>query len=66
MHDMVLAWEDPIGTIERMASPDVKIISLTITEFGYRVPLTKGKGLSHPPHSASLIAHTRTRRDYSL
>lgn len=42
MHDMVLAWEDPIGTIERMASPDVKIISLTITEFGYRVPLTKG------------------------
>tara|TARA_B110000977_G_scaffold34145_3_gene45554 strand:- start:2445 stop:3917 length:1473 start_codon:yes stop_codon:yes gene_type:complete len=42
MHDMLLAFEDPVATIQKMASPDVKIISLTITEFGYRVPLTKG------------------------
>ena len=42
IRDMVLAFEDPIKCVEAMASPDVKIVSLTITEFGYRVPLTKG------------------------
>jgi hypothetical protein len=31
----------------------------------YRL-LATGKGLSQSPHTASLIAHTRTRRDYSL
>ena len=40
--DMLLAYEDPLATIEAMASADVKIVSLTITEFGYRVPLTAG------------------------
>ena len=39
MRDMILAYEDPVACIEAMANPDVKIVSLTITEFGYRVPL---------------------------
>lgn len=42
MRDMLLAFEDPVATVEAMASADVKIVSLTITEFGYRVPLTTG------------------------
>ena len=42
LRDMILAFEDPIACIEAMASPDVKIVSLTITEFGYRVPLNSG------------------------
>mmetsp|Transcript_4140 Transcript_4140/g.16982 ORF Transcript_4140/g.16982 Transcript_4140/m.16982 type:complete len:629 (+) Transcript_4140:85-1971(+) len=42
IRDMILAFEDPIACIEAMASPDVKIVSLTITEFGYRVPLNSG------------------------
>ena len=42
MRDMILAYEDPVACIEAMANPDVKIVSLTITEFGYRVPLHKG------------------------
>ena len=42
MRDMILAYEDPVACIEAMANPDVKIVSLTITEFGYRVPLHNG------------------------
>ena len=42
MRDMILAYEDPVACIEAMANPDVKIVSLTITEFGYRVPLHGG------------------------
>ena len=42
IRDMLLAFEDPVACIEAMADPDCKIVSLTITEFGYRVPLTPG------------------------
>ena len=42
MRDMLLAFEDPVACVKAMAHADVKIVSLTITEFGYRVPLTKG------------------------
>ena len=42
MRDMILAYEDPVACIKAMANPDVKIVSLTITEFGYRVPLHGG------------------------
>lgn len=42
IRDMLLAFEDPLACIEAMACADVKIVSLTITEFGYRVPLKEG------------------------
>ena len=42
MRDMLLAFEDPVACVKAMAHADVKIVSLTITEFGYRVPLTNG------------------------
>ena len=42
IRDMLLAYEDPVVAIEALADPAIKIVSLTITEFGYRVPLHKG------------------------
>ena len=39
IRDMILALEDPHACVEAMACADIKIVSLTITEFGYRVPL---------------------------
>lgn len=37
---MVLAPEDPHAAVETLASDDIKIVSLTVTEFGYRVPFS--------------------------
>ena len=42
LRDMILSFEDPAATVALLASPDVRIVSLTITEFGYRVPLSEG------------------------
>jgi len=33
----LLGPEDPLATIEKMADPDIRIISLTITEGGYNL-----------------------------
>ena len=35
IHDILLAVDDPTAVIEKMSHPDVKIVSLTITEGGY-------------------------------
>lgn len=40
--EFILAPDNPIGAIEKMAHPDTKIISMTITEGGYN--LLEGKG----------------------
>lgn len=42
LRDMVLSFEDPAATVKLLASTAVRIVSLTITEFGYRVPLNEG------------------------
>ena len=42
MRDMQLSFEDPVATVRLLAAPTTKIVSLTITEFGYRVPLNEG------------------------
>jgi mannitol 2-dehydrogenase len=42
LRDMVLSFEDPAATVQLLALPAVRIVSLTITEFGYRVPLNDG------------------------
>jgi len=41
MKDMVMAPEEPGEVMRMMADEDVKIFSLTITEFGYTVPPSK-------------------------
>ena len=39
LRDMLLSFEDPLATVALLANADVRVVSLTITEFGYRVPL---------------------------
>jgi len=39
LRDMILSFEDPLKTIALLADSEVRVVSLTITEFGYRVPL---------------------------
>ena len=41
--EFLYAPENPIAVIEKMASPDIKIISLTITEGGYNINEATGK-----------------------
>ena len=40
--EFILAPDNPVGAVEKMASPDTKIISMTITEGGYN--LLEGTG----------------------
>jgi mannitol 2-dehydrogenase len=39
---MLLACEAPLAVVAAMSGENVKIVSMTITEYGYRVPLTPG------------------------
>tara|TARA_B110000977_G_scaffold34145_3_gene45555 strand:+ start:5497 stop:7182 length:1686 start_codon:yes stop_codon:yes gene_type:complete len=41
LRDMLLSFENPAAAVRLLSSPDVKIVSLTITEFGYRVPINE-------------------------
>ena len=42
LRDMILSFENPAAAVRLLASPTTKIVSLTITEFGYRVPINEG------------------------
>ena len=78
--DFLFAPDDPKRVIEKMADPDVKIISLTITEGGYNYDMNTGEfdfsnpdiqhELLHPDDPKSvygyLIAALRLRRDRQL
>ena len=78
--ELLYAPENPQAVIDRIASPDIKIISLTITEGGYNIdPATKQFLLITPDVEADIKdpAHPRTvfgyvaeglrrRRDSSL
>jgi mannitol 2-dehydrogenase len=47
--DFMIGCDDPGAVINRMASPNTKIVSLTITEGGYNVnPSTGEFDFSHP------------------
>ncbi|QDT02087.1 Mannitol 2-dehydrogenase [Rubripirellula lacrimiformis] len=47
--DFLLGCDDPAAVIQQMASPDTKIVSLTITEGGYNVdPKTGGFDATNP------------------
>ena len=62
MIDFVPVQDDNAPLIARMAQPDIRIVSLTVTEGGYyRDPATGGLDLSHPDivHDA---AHPRRPR----
>jgi len=42
LRDMMLAYEDPKAAVMLLADPGMRIVTITITEYGYRVPLTDG------------------------
>jgi len=47
--DFLLSADDPAAVIEKMASPDTRIVSLTITEGGYNFdPATGAFNFDHP------------------
>ncbi len=61
--------ENPLAVIEKMADPDVKIISLTITEGGYNVD-SATSDLHHPDHPKTIFGYLtqalKRRRDRGL
>ena len=61
MRDMLLAFEDPVACVKAMAHADVKIVSLTITELGYRASRTNGTFPSSSRRSTERST-TRTNR----
>jgi mannitol 2-dehydrogenase len=55
--DFVLAARDREAVIERMARPETRIVSLTITEGGYNVDPTTGAFLAEDPAVRHDLAH---------
>ncbi|WP_035858641.1 mannitol dehydrogenase family protein [Cryptosporangium arvum] len=55
--DYVFAPDDPAAAIERMARPEVTIVSLTVTEGGYFVDQVTGEFLADDPGIRHDLAH---------
>ncbi len=55
--DYIYAPEDPERAIEKMAAPETKIVSLTITEGGYFIDEATGKFTSGHPDIQHDLAH---------
>ena len=55
--DFLLAPDNPQAVIERMARPETRIVSLTVTEGGYNVDPTSGEFLSADPGIQHDLAH---------
>lgn len=57
MVDYIYAPEDRDGAIEKLASPDTRIVSLTITEGGYFIDEATGAFLIHHPDIQHDLQH---------
>ena len=49
IHQYLFAPDDPEAVVELMASPDIKIVSLTVTEGGYNVHAVTGEFVADDP-----------------
>jgi mannitol 2-dehydrogenase len=49
IHEYLFAPDDPDAVIEKMASPDVRIVSLTVTEGGYNFNAVTGEFMADNP-----------------
>jgi mannitol 2-dehydrogenase len=58
--DFLLAPQNPEAVIERMARPETRIVSLTVTEGGYNVDPTTGEFLAEEASVQHDIAHLDT------
>ncbi|HVO19301.1 MAG TPA: mannitol dehydrogenase family protein [Anaeromyxobacter sp.] len=57
MREYLLAPDDPLAVVEKMASPECRIVSLTITEGGYFVDQGTGELLAGSPELQHDLAH---------
>src|SRR5690625_3060504 len=65
--EYVLASDDPEAAIERMADPETKIVSLTVTEGGYNIDHVTGEfDSSHPDVVHDLTPGTVPRTTFGL
>ncbi|MDR0886798.1 MAG: mannitol dehydrogenase family protein [Clostridiales Family XIII bacterium] len=55
--DYIYAPENPTALIEKMASPEIKIVSLTITEGGYNFNQITGEFIADNPDIVHDLAH---------
>ncbi len=58
--DFLLAPDDPEAVIERMARPETRIVSLTVTEGGYNVDPTTGDFVNDDDNIRHDVAHLDT------
>ncbi|MBX8514199.1 mannitol dehydrogenase family protein [Pseudomonas cichorii] len=57
---MLLAEDDPQVLIDKLASPDIRIVSLTITEGGYCIDDSNGLFMAHLPQIRHDLTHPNT------
>ncbi|MCV4340980.1 mannitol dehydrogenase family protein [Pseudomonas capsici] len=57
---MLLAEEDPHALIDKLASPEIRIVSLTITEGGYCIDDSNGQFMAHLPQIRHDLTHPNT------
>ncbi|GIF23889.1 mannitol 2-dehydrogenase [Actinoplanes tereljensis] len=55
--DYVFAPDDPVAAIERMARPEVRIVSMTVTEGGYNFDQVTGEFVADNPAIRHDLAH---------
>lgn len=58
--DMLLAQDDLGAVIDKLASPDIRIVSLTITEGGYCIDDSNGEFMASLPQIQHDLAHPDT------
>jgi mannitol 2-dehydrogenase/xylulokinase len=54
---MLLAEDDPQALIDKLSSPDIRIVSLTITEGGYCIDDSNGQFMAHLPQIRHDLDH---------
>ena len=60
IRDMLLAEDDTQALIDKLASPEIRIVSLTITEGGYCIDDSTGEFMAHLPQIQHDLAHPNT------
>lgn len=60
--DMLLAEDSAQALIDKLASPDIRIVSLTITEGGYCIDDSNGEFMAHLPQIQHDLAYPDTPR----
>ncbi|MFS2156635.1 mannitol dehydrogenase family protein [Pseudomonas sp. Pseusp122] len=60
MSDMLMSSDSDLALIDKLASPDIRIVSLTITEGGYCIDDSTGEFMSHLPQIQHDLDHPAT------